>query len=304
MKSEHRHELQTNELGKITEKLTGFMEVHGNRLMIGVCVASLVASAIIYWVRTRHNNEAAAWRELASAAASNKPEEFFDVWNAHPGSLTGAWARVHEGETRLGMGVQSLFRNVETGTEEVKKAKAAFQSVVDDRQSPPEVRERGLLGLARAHESLSETDDAVKVYETLVKKFKDTLYKNDAEQRIAILKKKSAQEFYVWFATYERPKPVEKRPHDKIGDELSEEEKALFDEFRKKGSAKSSGEDGEPLKLPDLTKPDDESDEKAPSKKGGDSESPEGDDAEPESKPESKPDDAKKPADDSKPDES
>ena len=96
MKSEHRHELQTNELGKFTEKMGSFLEVHGNRLMIGICVASLVASGIIYWVRTDRNSEASAWRELSQAIASNDPQDMKDVWNNHKRTPAGHWARVRE----------------------------------------------------------------------------------------------------------------------------------------------------------------------------------------------------------------
>jgi hypothetical protein len=305
MKSEHRHELQTNELGKIAEKLTAFMEVHGNRLMIGVCVASLLASAVIYWVRTRRNSEAAAWRELAGALAVNRADDFYDVWNGNQGTSVGLWARVHEGESRLGNGTATLFRNLDTGIEEVKKARDAFQAVVDDRHSPPEVRERGLLGLGRALESLSEPSKAVKVYETLLKEFKNTIYKDDAEERIAVLNK-SGPEFYAWFTKFERPKPVEKNPHDPIGDETTDEEKADLEKFLKSGS-KSAGDDGESPTLPDSGKPVKGPEETAPSKAPKPDSSEEGDaGTESKSEPESKtePDDAAQPKPESKPDES
>jgi hypothetical protein len=310
MKSEHRHDLQTNELGKIAERLTAFLEVHGNRLMIGVCVVSLLASAMIYWVRTRRNNEAAAWRELAGAVAANRADDFYDVWNGNQGTTVGQWARVHEGETRLANGVEQLFSNLDLGTEEVKKARAAFQAVVDERRSPREVRERGLLGLGRALESLSEPAEAVKVYETLVKEFKDSIYKNDAQERIDVLKK-SGPEFYAWFTKFDRPKPIEKSPHDPFGDETSEEqnadlENADLEKFHKSGS-KSAADEGESPTLPDTDKPAKEPKETSPSK----AEQPdsEGDgDAGPgsksESEPKSEPDNGEKPEPESKPDES
>jgi hypothetical protein len=260
MKSEHRHDLQTNELGKVTEKLGSFMEVHGNRLMIGVCVVSLAASGVIYWVRTQRNSEAAAWRDMSTAVATNKPEDFYDVWEGHKGTPTGLWARVHEGESRLRLGVETLFRSVETGIEEVKKARDAFQTVVDDRRAPAEVRERALIGLARALESMSDGSEAeaVKTYEMLGKEFPDSLYKKDAEERIAALNKGSGQEFYAWFSKYPRPKAAEKRPNDRTGGELDEE--MLDDLVKKHSGSKSSGkkrvveDDTESPTIPDLDK--------------------------------------------------
>src|SRR5260370_15244844 len=136
------------------------MEVHGNRLMIGVCVVSLAASVAIYWVRTQRNSEAAAWREMSTAIATGKAEDFYDVWVEHKGTPTGLWARVHEGESWLGQGVQELFRNVELGTEHLKKARDAFRTVVADRHAPAELRERGLLGLGRALELISGRNEA------------------------------------------------------------------------------------------------------------------------------------------------
>jgi len=226
MKSEHRHELQTNELGKMTEKLGSFMEVHGNRLMIGVCVVSLAASIAIYWFRTQRNAETAAWREMSTAIATGKAEDFYDVWIEHKGTPTGLWARVHEGESWLAQGVQDQFRSLELGTEHLKKARDAFRSVVDDKHAPGEVRERALIGLGRALESLSDGSEgeAVKAYESLVKDFPNSLYKPDAEDRIAGLTKGSGQEFYAWFAKYPRPKMTDKRPHDRTGDDLGDED--------------------------------------------------------------------------------
>ena len=308
MKSEHRHDLQTNELGKFTEKVGGFMEVHGNRLMIGVCVVSLAASGVIYWVRTQKNSEAAAWREVSTALATNKAEDFNDVWAEHKGTTTGLWARVHEGERRLGLGVQELFRNVEAGREELKKAQNAFQTVVDDRHAPAEVRERGLIGLGRTLESLSEGNEgeAVKTYEMLVKEFPESLYKNDAQERIVALNKGSGQEFYAWFAKYQRPKAIEKSPHDKFGAGLEEDTEKTIEEIKKlhriseRSGGKPADEDSESPELPETGKTKgqgEETDEAAPGVKDDKADKDEkaakkdseGDQPEADSKPEAEP---------------
>ena len=240
MKREHRHDLQTNELGKFTERVGTFLEVHGNRLMIGICVASLAASGIIWWVKTERANDAASWRELWTATESNKPEDFKDVWNAYPGTTTALWARVHEGESRLALGVPRLFDNVEAGTEELKKARDAFQAVVDSRKAPAEARQQALFGLARSQESLSDTTAAVKTYQTLISEFPSSLYKGDAEERVKILEKGGGQEFYAWFSSYPRPKVKEKKPRDRAAGD--EDGPSLDDEMQDlKSKLESSG---------------------------------------------------------------
>jgi hypothetical protein len=307
MKSEHRHELQTNELGKFTEKVGGFLEIHGNRLMIGVCVASLVASGIIFWVKRERSSSEAAWRALSSAFASMDPDDFYDVWKAHPGTATGLCARAQEGERRLRMGVERLFDNLDAGQKELEKARKAFQTVIDDRHTPADVREQALMGLGRTLESLSETGDAVKAYEMLVKEFPGSLFKDDAEQRIELLKQSSGQEFYAWFSKYPRPKPRDKRPLDKIGEGADEESENWLEKIKElESDVDSSGlkrraDHGDAPKLPDDEKSDDEPGQTDPDANSAP-------DGEPKTEsvrdPESKPDPGKKPAPDSKSDES
>ena len=308
MKSEHRHELQTNDLGKFAEKMAVFIDVHGNRLMIGICLACLPLAGFIYWWRSDSNAQAAAWRDFSAAINVGKAEDFHAVWQDHPGSSPAWWARVHEGEQWLARGVQSMFRNVETGTEELKKARDSFQAIIDNpRKAPAELRDRALIGLARALESMSDGSEgeAIKAYESLIKEFPNSIYKKDAEERIAVLNRGSGQEFYAWFTKYPRPKLPTKGPHDKFGGAMDDETtQKMLDEFKslskaagKAAGKKSADDDDESLSLPESEKPD------------GDEKPAEGapDDAtdkpaRPESKPESdpKPDSASEP--ESKPD--
>lgn len=230
MKSQHRHELQTNELGKVADKVVdsmgGFFETYGNRLLIGFCVLAVAASAVIYKVRRDHSSEAVAWRDLAKA---RNAEDFVGISESHPGTSAARWARVHEGEARLNEGVQLLFTNVESGTKELKLSREALQGVVDQKGAPGEIRERALFALARCLEAMSDgsESEAVKTYQALLREFPATIYKKDAEDRIEALNSGSGQEFYAWFAKYDRPKPAAKRPRDRKGAEEEEDMDSL-----------------------------------------------------------------------------
>jgi hypothetical protein len=179
----------------------------------------------------------------------------------------------------------------------MKKARDAFQTVVDDRKAPAEVRERGLIGLGRALESISDGNeaDALKAYESLVKEFPDSVYREDALGRIAALSKGSGQEFYAWFAKYPRPKTADIRPHDKTGEDLSDEE---LDTIRKLESlsnpGRKSADDDESLELSGPDKPASDEADKAASKSDREPDSEPKPDSVPE--PESKPDADEKPA--------
>lgn len=259
MKSQHRHDLQTNELGRVADKIAvsaeGFFETYGNRLMIGFCAVSLVAAIVIYKVRRDHARDEAAWRDLSSA---RRAEDFAGVSERHPGTSAALWARLQEGEGRLNEGVQLLFTNVESGRSELEKSRKVLQSLVDDTGAPAEIRERALLGLAVCLESLSDGTeaDAVKTYQALVREFPASIYKKQAESRIAALNSGSGQEFYAWFAKYERPKPAEKRPRDRAPGESGADSDPLMIEGP--GDDKAPGESLEtpedaPLSAPGST---------------------------------------------------
>src|SRR5262249_55888920 len=141
--------------------------------------------------------------------------------------------------------------SLELGTEHLKKARDAFRSVVDDKHAPGEVRERALIGLGRALESLSDGSEgeAVKAYESLVKDYPNSLYKQDAEDRIAALTKGSGQEFYAWFAKYPRPKMADKRPHDRTGDDLGDEDLDAIGKLESLSKGQKEADDAESLEL-------------------------------------------------------
>jgi hypothetical protein len=272
MKSEHRHELQTNELSKFADKVGVFFTVHGNRIVIGICVFALAASLLIYMVRSNHAREAAAWRDLAN---SSKADDFADVAKTHSGTKAAVWAQVQEGERRLSEGIQLMFSNVETGTKELELAKEALQAVVNQKGAPAPVRERALFGLARSQEALSSgtESEAVKTYETLLREFPLSLYKRDVESRIAALNTGSGQEFYAWFAKFDRPKPSDKRPKDEGLGEMDRETSDLINELR--------------MQAPDGSGPDDSGDDDKTDVSAGDSSKSE--EASPESKTEKEP---------------
>jgi hypothetical protein len=213
MKSDHRHELQTNELAKYLDKIVAVVNAHGNAITVGICVVTLLLVVGIFWYRSIDDMAARSWAALDLART---PEDMQDVAEGHASADAGLWARLVEGELRLEQGVQSMFLNERTGKEQLQSARASFEALLANKKSPPEVRERALFGLGRVQESVStgDSNDALAAYEQLLKEFPGSYYAADVRQRIDALKKGSTQEFYQWFASFERPKPVEKGPKD------------------------------------------------------------------------------------------
>lgn len=229
MKSQHRHELQTNELGRIADRVaaasTDFYALHGKSVLYGICFVAIAAALLIVLTKRNHQAEASAWRDLAAAI---NPEDLAMVAETHPGTSAGRWAKVREGELRLNEGIQLAFTNFESAEKELKLSRKALQAVVDERGAPPEIRERALYSLALCLESQSDgsESEAIKTYEALLREFPASIYKTEAERRMAALAAGSGQAFYAWFSKYDRPKVVERGPRDRAVDDP---ERALLD---------------------------------------------------------------------------
>src|SRR5580704_16547373 len=225
MKSEHRHELKTNELERIASEWGHTAEhyVQDNWMLLAAAVVAIAigAGGLVYWRSSSGTAGQQGWREFASA---NKASEFGNVADKFSGTAAGSWARLMEGEIELTSGIRSSFTDRAASRSDLKKAQENFEKLIADKATPSDVMERALFGLARAKEALpdknlgpSKVDDAaIETYQRLVTEFPISIYKDYAESRIAALKTGTAQDFYAWFEQ-KNPKPADREmPKDLI----------------------------------------------------------------------------------------
>ncbi len=208
MKSEHRHELQTNDLGKLAVKLTAFFQKYGNQILMGLCGAMLVAAVVIYLVRSSTADKQAGWTRYAACQSA---EDFANVADDYEGATVGAWARLNEAEMHLQTGIQQTFTDRAAAISDLNKAKESFDKLLAEKSIPAAVRERGLLGLARFLETTADaqTEPAIEAYSKFVNDFPNSINKEFAEQRIDALKTGGSKEFYAWFKK-QNPKPEDR----------------------------------------------------------------------------------------------
>jgi len=241
MDSQHRHELQQNDLALGLQKLNRFLEKYGNRISIGICVATALLVGWILWQRSNKAREQVAWSQLSAASS---PDDLADVWKKNLDSSAAPWARLVEAEQRLAAGIQSMFLDVEAGRKDVDLARKSFEVLSEQSSATREVRERALFGLARAEESLSDgsTKEATAAYQRLLERFPESFFKDEAQRRLKELASGGSGDFYQWFAKFERPRAKDQTPRD-TG--LSDSD-PLLDELRRKaqeiGEEKASEE--------------------------------------------------------------
>jgi hypothetical protein len=226
MKSEHRHELKTNELERLATEWRRTSEdyvQHHKVQLAGVAVVLLLAViAYFYWTASSSGVDSQGWRAMAKAGTA---AQFGDIADKYAGKKLASWARLQEGESDLFSGIRLSFTDRASGLSDLKKAQENFDNLIRDKATPPEVLERALFGLAQCRESLpsdpkappSKIDDpAIAAYENLLKQFPDTVFKPIAEARIAALRTGKTQDFYAWFDK-QNPKPVDREvPKDLI----------------------------------------------------------------------------------------
>lgn len=210
MDSEHRHQLQQNDLAQASMKMANFFEVHGTKIVGAIAV--LVVAAIIWavWANSANDSQVEAWTALSTAIQSNEPsaETFGSVADRFSDSPAGAWARLQEAELAYETGLPLMFRDREAGTTDLERAEKAFQQVLDNSSASATARERALFGLAKTKESLctGDTEPVIAVYRKLLQEFPTTIYKTYADERIKALETDGAKAFYAWWGE-QKPRP-------------------------------------------------------------------------------------------------
>ncbi len=223
MKSEHRHELKTSELGRLLERVRPFFDQYSNHI-IAVLVLLLIAA--IVW--TSYSSQAISarsegWDQWAKA---NNAEDYGNLADKYPNDDVGVWAKLVESEFLLRSGIRQSFVNRDAGNSDTKAALEGFESLLareNIADNYHDVHVRALFGMARALETRNDgkTDSVVAAYEKLSQACAGdptyAEYKKMADERVKALKEEPVQDFYAWFKA-QNPKPEDRKdPLDGAG---------------------------------------------------------------------------------------
>lgn len=297
MDSQHRHELQQNDLGKLTNKAIPVFQKYAWHMVAAVGAVVVVWGIGAYWFWQSTTSTAQSWAQFDRILhqPSSSAGDYAALAEKNPGSSVAAWARLKEADDFLKSGLQLAFSNRESSQSNLKSAQEAYQKLAAGGPGViPEVKERALFGLARCLETVSDGsgDEAVKTYARLLKEFPASIFASIANERIKALETSQSKGFYAWFQQQKlepkdpRDVPVRKSPGHNFNmpDEGEEEmEKpsgndASEETSESSGESKPDGDDQPDTDKPENDKPENdkpESDAKPPEESKSDkSESP------------------------------
>ncbi|HKD36624.1 MAG TPA: tetratricopeptide repeat protein [Pirellulales bacterium] len=204
MKTERRHELQSNELADFLTDMGEKAKPYAKGLLGVVLAALVIVLAYIYLTQRAKSEDAQSWNEAWKAIDSRNDDDLRDVIKRYPNKPAALWSQLVLADDELSRGVAGLFAQRSAGRDLLTSAADDYRYVAEH-STLPLVREQALFGLGRAEESLNELAKAREAYESVAKSYPNGPYAKRAELRLAQLNRDSAKVFYDWFAAAELP---------------------------------------------------------------------------------------------------
>ncbi len=205
MKSERRHELQTNTLA---DNLGNTIEKHGDRIkLIGAVAIAVMALvfAVLFITGQQTSRQAKHWNKYFGAInASDVALELqvasdYFVEDKIDDTAPGHWTAQSLADLQMSRGAMQRFSDKETAEIELAAAKLNLEKLAGSSNVSQFLKVRATFGLGQVHESLCEPDLAKKRYEEVMKQAPESALAKAAETAIERVDRLTAQGWFVWF---------------------------------------------------------------------------------------------------------
>ena len=202
------HHEDEAQLAKLLKESRPFLEKYLTTMIYGVAALLAVAAVVVY-LQKQPAPTADVSRALLLATTA---EDYQAVADEHPDSPLGILARLRQADRELEDAVSQMFTDREKAADSLAVATKAYEQLESRKDVDDSVRERVLVGLARAAECRCDGSDATiqaasAAWERVLKEFPDSKnFKAIAESRIKRLVSEDSHEFYAWFSQ-QKPKP-------------------------------------------------------------------------------------------------
>ncbi|HND52564.1 MAG TPA: hypothetical protein PLV92_09215 [Pirellulaceae bacterium] len=212
MKSERRHELQTNYLADWVGHQVDSIRPY-TRAIAGTIGAIIVIFLVYSFVSHQQFVKAGmAWQSYLLALRERDQDDqaaaLQKVARDEGGTPAGVWALQTEADLDLDRGSRLLFTDRDEAVKTLERAEKNFEQVETLAQRDRLLLERARFGLAQTQECLGKLEKAKQKYESVAKANPEGAFGKLAATRLAALGDKRMSEFYAWF---EQQKPAPRR---------------------------------------------------------------------------------------------
>ncbi len=199
MKSERRHELQTNYLADHLGTAVNTGKPYATYVIGGIVVALFAALAYGIYSSQVSKANAAAWGDYYFNLGSGDAEIFQQVAQDHAGTSAALWSKQAWADNKLLEGLEQLYTDRKLAEETINKAIDSYEEVAN-KSYESDLKNRAAMGMAQAYESIGKLDDATKYYKQVAAGSQDG-FATMANNRLAWLASGEGKSFYEWFAS-------------------------------------------------------------------------------------------------------
>ncbi len=204
MKSERRHDLETNELAVRVQAWLDRAKPYASQIALVLFGVAVLAFLWMEWGSATSATEEAAWDEYTLASYSSDPElnsmKLLAENEEYAGTPVPEWAYLAWCDRQLLLASQSFLVDRAATMSRLEKVQEIYQALAND-SGNPQLQDRARFGLAQALEMQGKLDEARAAYQR-VKGDLTPLAENRAEQ----VESDKVKEAYNWLTTAELPK--------------------------------------------------------------------------------------------------
>ena len=204
MKTERRHELQTNVLASHLAAWIERIKPYSTPIVLGVGIVIVGLMIFGYLTKLKYDKEQAAWDVFTYAVTSIPPQvEGLDIQaREHADTAMSELATLTWADSQLFNTSNTCLRNRAGAKRNLKKTREVYETLIASTESD-EVRNRAQLGLARTFEMSNDLENAKNAYLKVEGKLAGI-----AESRLKELSQPGVEESLAWLTTADAIVPV------------------------------------------------------------------------------------------------
>ncbi|MCH8839192.1 MAG: hypothetical protein IH831_00660 [Planctomycetes bacterium] len=204
MKTERRHDLETNELARWAAAKIEKIKPYSTQLVGGVVVLLGMAVVGSMWSSVSESQQEAAWDAYALAVNTSDMEmdnlQRVATNDAHAGTVMQEWAFATWADRQLALASQAYLIDRTDTKERLRRVVSVYEQLAES-AGDEQLRNRARYGLAQVYEMQNRLDDARRQYD-LVQGDLEAIARVRADHMLA----PGVQEAYDWLATAELPR--------------------------------------------------------------------------------------------------